>query len=314
MPPPLLTIAPSGHYGSRWADRRQLDVASGQQESRLYDNAHDSVGRTGASVSTELIAPTAGLGRRIQTNGIEIYYEAQGAGHTVLMLHGGIMDHQSWGNQIGPLSAHFRVLAPDTRAHGRSGDTDEPLSYAVFAEDWVALLRELNIEKASLVGFSDGGCTGLLLATKYPDLVDRLVLIGTPYNISNYRDGTIERFASMTPETLYGTIGPHFAEVVRKAEAQYPDSDSWQRFWKKLVNELWVREPRMTLDQLAAIRCPTLILHAENEGSYDLRNSKAMARTIPNSKLMIVPDTSHTSPQEQPEFVNRVIVEFLSGA
>ncbi|MCW2641701.1 MAG: oxidoreductase [Dactylosporangium sp.] len=88
-------------------------------------------------------------------------------------------------------------------------------SYELFAEDAVAFLGELGIDKAHVVGFGDGGCTGLLLGIEHPELVGRLVCIGTPYNTSNYREGIVDLFAKITPETLYRMVGPEFLEVMK---------------------------------------------------------------------------------------------------
>jgi pimeloyl-ACP methyl ester carboxylesterase len=181
-------------------------------------------------MANDLVAPTSSAGKRVKVNGIDMYYEEHGTGTPVLLLHGGIVDHQSWGNQIPELAKHFRVLAPDTRAHGRSSDTGRPLSYELFAADAVAFLSELGIDKAHVVGFSDGGGTGLLLGIEHPELIGRLVCIGTPYHTSNYREGIVDLFAKIRPETLYRMVGPESLEVMKKAEALYPDRDCWLAF------------------------------------------------------------------------------------
>jgi pimeloyl-ACP methyl ester carboxylesterase len=263
-------------------------------------------------MTTELIAPITGTGRHVEVNGVVLYYQELGEGPPLLLLHGGIMDHQSWGNQFSALAAQFRVIAPDTRGHGRSTDSNEPFSYALFADDVVELCRRLRVEKAHVVGFSDGGCTGIILATEQPDLVDRLVLIGTPYNTSNYPDGALAQNAQLTPEALYAAVSPEFAEVVRKAEGQYPTDDAWRAFFGKLVSEMWTREPAFALERLRGIHAPTLILHAEKEQFFGRDHSEAMARTIPTAKLVVVPNATHTSAQENPQFVNEVILDFLS--
>lgn len=265
-------------------------------------------------MSANRVAPTSGAGSTLKIDDIEIYYDDQGSGDVVVLLHGGIMDHQSWGNQIPELAEHFRVISPDTRAHGRTADSDRPLTYRQFVADTVGLLAELGIEKASFVGFSDGGCSGLILGAEYPDLVERLVLIGTPYSTSNYHEGTTDLFATITPEQLYGMVGEEseFGEVVRKAEALYPSSEAWLAFWKKLVNGLWATEPDISLSTVGKITAPTLLLHAENEQFFDRKFSEEIAAAIPGARLETVPNATHTSPQENPEAVNAAIIDFLS--
>ena len=262
----------------------------------------------------DLVKPTSGKGRYANANGIRLYYEEVGAGPSVLLLHGGIMDHQSWGNQIPTLSQGFRVIAPDTRGHGRSGDDSEPFSYSLFADDFAALCQELRIARTHVVGFSDGGCTGLILARRYPNLVARMVLIGTPYNTSNYYPGRVDGFAALTPESLLQSVGPEFAEVVCKAEAQCRDGAAWRAFFDKLVHGMWTTEPSLKLADLSDVAAPTLVLHAEREQSFALEHSEAIAATVQHGELVVVPDATHTAPQEAPEFVNDAIMRFLAGA
>lgn len=260
------------------------------------------------------VAPASGTGSTVKVDDISVYYDDRGSGHPVVLVHGGIMDHQSWGNQIPELAKHFRIISPDTRAHGRSTDSDKPLTYDLFASDVVGLLVELGIAKASFVGFSDGGCVGLLLAAKYPEMVDKVVLIGTPHDTSNYQEGTAELFATITPEQFYGMVGEDsaFGEVVKKAEVVYPSAQAWQNFWVKLVNGLWSREPKIELASLSSITAPTLLLHAANEQFFDRRHSEDLAATIPNATLGTVPGATHCSPQENPDAVNAAVIGFLS--
>lgn len=260
------------------------------------------------------VALTVGDGLTVAVNDISLYYEDQGSGDAIVLLHGGLVDHEYWGSQIAELAKHHRVLSPDTRGHGRSTDSDKPLSYAQFADDTVAFLREIGIARANFVGHSDGGCTSLVIGAQHPELVEKLVLIGTPYNISNYHEGTAELFATMTPEQMYEMVGgveSPDGEVIKRAQDFYPTDEAWRTFWKKLVNDLWSAEPDFTLDDLAAIQAPTLILHAENEEFYDIEHSEAMARAIPNATLEVVPGATHGSPQENPAAVNAAILAFL---
>ena len=111
---------------------------------------------------------------------IRMYYAMFGTGEPVILLHGGMTDHSSWFFQIKELAKHFRIITPDTRAHGRTTDSDKPLSYQLFASDITQLMEKLGIKKASFIGWSDGGCTSLVLALKCPELVNKLILIGTP--------------------------------------------------------------------------------------------------------------------------------------
>jgi pimeloyl-ACP methyl ester carboxylesterase len=261
---------------------------------------------------TERVQSTSGAGKRIPVSNVEIYVDDQGSGEPVILLHGGIMDHQSWGNQIPALAEHFRVISPDTRGHGRSTDADDEFTYELFAADMVALMDELGIARASIVGFSDGGDAGLVLAREHADRVDKLVLLGTPYHTSNYPPGTAEHFSTLTTPELYDMVGDdsEFGEVVHKAQALY-EPDAWEAFWQKLVNRMWSTYPDYELGYLAGVTAPTLVCHGENEPFFDVSISQAMVDTMPRAELRIIPGATHTMGQEKPEDVNAAIIEFL---
>lgn len=261
----------------------------------------------------ELIRSTSGQGRVIDVDDISVYVDEQGEGHPVLLLHGGLIDHQSWGNQIPVLAEGFRVISPDTRAHGRSSDSEKPLSYQRFADDAAELLAALGVAKAHIVGFSDGGCTGLLLAQQHPELVDRLVLLGTPYNTSNYAEGVMEAYEALTPEAYRSAADPHshVGEAVSKTEKRFADAEAWERFFMKLVTQVWLAQPTLVLEDLKRIEAPTLVLHGEREEYISREASEEMARTIPEASLRFIPGASHMSAQENPEAVNEAILSFL---
>lgn len=248
-------------------------------------------------------------GTYLELDDVKLYYEVYGKGEPLLLLHGGIVDNRSWKFQIPELAKHFQVIAPDTRAHGRSTDSDKPLSYALFASDWVQLLKHLGIAKAHIVGWSDGGCTGLALGINHPEVVKSLVLIGTPYNISNYHDGILKLFEKITPESFEASEDPFNAKKMYQEVA--PDPDYWPVLVKKLVNDMFTRDPNFTLDQLKTIQAPSLVMIGDKEQYYPLKHAEDMTMAIPNAELAVIPDATHMVAWEKPEEVNKAILDFL---
>ena len=113
-------------------------------------------------------------GKYADVNGIKVYYEIYGAGEPLLLLHGQGGSIQTFLLQIPELSKHFKVIAVDSRAQGKSTDSDKEITYALMASDMSALMDKLNLTSAHVVGWSDGGNTGLIMAVKYPAYVNIL--------------------------------------------------------------------------------------------------------------------------------------------
>lgn len=259
----------------------------------------------------DIIAPIPGDVREADLGTHRLAYADLGSGEPIVFLHGGLMDHQSWGNQL-PLADQFRLILPDTRGHGRSGGADLPATYAAFAEDAIGLMDWLGLARTSLVGFSDGGCSALHAAISYPDRIANLVLIGTPYSLASYNDGVVDHFRAMRQEGFEASARPLVQEVIRKLRAHMTDA-GWDAYWERIINRLWVSEPNFALSDLKAISARTLILHGEHERSVSVRGSQEMAATIPDCELVFVPGASHSAAQDEPAFVNEAIARFLQA-
>ena len=244
----------------------------------------------------------------IDIGDIKMYYATFGTGEPVFLLHGGMVDYSSWFLQIKELAKYFQIFTPDTRAHGRTTDSDKPLSYELFASDIVQLMNKLDIEKASFVGWSDGGCTSLVLGLKYPELVNKLVLCGTPYSISNYFPEIFESFSNVDPNNL-----PKDYKFIKKAyEKVASNPNNWPKFIEKGM-DLAMREPNFTLEQLKNIRSPTLIIEGEIEHLYPLAVIQEMNDAIPNARLEVIPGGTHLALIEKPKTINKLIISFLKN-
>ncbi len=239
---------------------------------------------------------------------IKMFYATFGTGEPVFLLHGGMVDYTSWFFQIKEFAKHFRIIAPDTRAHGRTTDSDKPLSYQLFASDISQLMEKLDIKKASFVGWSDGGCTSLVLGLEYPELVNKLVLIGTPYNISNYYPEIFEQFSNVDPNNL----PKDYKFIKREYEKVAVDPNNWTYLIEKEM-DLAKREPNFTLDQLKNIKSPSLIIDGENENLYPLKVMQEITNAIPNARLEIIPNGTHLVLMEKPKLINQLIISFLKN-
>jgi pimeloyl-ACP methyl ester carboxylesterase len=219
---------------------------------------------------------------------------------TVLLLHGGLSNSDAMLDLIGaPLSDTYRVAAFDRRGHGRTADTDEPFHYATMADETIAFLEQLG-GPAHLIGWSDGGNVGLLVALRRPDLVGRLVMIGSNYHHEGLLPLPIEGDSPVLEMLLadYSERSPdgadHFGEVVGKSLTMF------------------ATEPDLTVDDLHAVSVPVLVLVGDDD-LIVLSHTCALYESIPGAQLAVVPGASHALPMEQPEEVVRIISRFLTG-
>src|SRR5205814_10638288 len=132
----------------------------------------------------------------VDANGGHTYYEQHGTGDPLMLLHGGLADASGFALQTPAFAELYRVIVPDRRGHGRTPDVDGPITYDLMADDTIALIDELRIGPAHLVGWSDGGDVGLLVAIKRPDLVRKLVVMGANFSAAGL---TSEAAAAFEP-------------------------------------------------------------------------------------------------------------------
>ena len=243
------------------------------------------------------------MGGYVNAGGVRTYYEVHGEGEPFVLLHGGLATAESWARQIPALAERYRVYVPERRGHGRTPDVGGPMTYEMMAADTAAFLDAASTGTAHLVGWSDGAVVGMLLALRRPELVRKLVVIGQYFNfdgqVPEFR-AMIEYWGSELPEELhelYDRVSPdgpeHFPVVLEK------------------MMRMWRKEPEIALPELAGVRAPTLLMQGDDD-IVKVEHSSALAATLPDAQLAIIPGSSHMAPLEKPDLINRLILEFLS--
>lgn len=228
-------------------------------------------------------------------NGVKLYYETYGQGPPLLLLHGNGETISSFSNQIAALAAHYQVIAVDTRDHGNSARTKGRLTYDLFADDMRALLDSLRLPAACVVGWSDGGNTGLSLARRYPGRVRALVTMGA----NLYADTT-----AVDAKTL-----KEVRQLHRLTAPLAPFSKEMRRAHR--LTALLLHYPQMTPAQLHAIRTPTLIIAGEKD-IIKKQHTELIAKSVPGAELYLVPGATHYAPQEKPQLFNQAVLDFLA--
>lgn len=243
-----------------------------------------------------------------RTKRIEIYYAVFGEGEAVLLIHGGLGSANVWEAQVAPLSAKYQVIVADSRGHGRSTrPSGLPFHYRTMADDYIALLDQLGIEKVLLVGWSDGAIIGLDIAMRYPHRLTKL----------------FAHAANWSPQGLKLSAGAAWRSYVRWTREDYRRL-SVERCGQKghddyaglsaAMRPMWAHEPNWTLRDLNKIAVPTAIVLGDRDEAIRCGHTKSMASAIPNSRLMILPAVGHFAMRQDPLSYNQAIVSFVDGS
>ena len=248
----------------------------------------------------------AGLAK---ANDITMYYEVHGSGEPIFVLHGAGDSIEVMRHGIVALSENYRVIAVDTRGHGRTTDSDQPFSNELFAKDITELMDSLEIDKAHIIGLSDGGITGLTIAINYPDRINKLVTIGANFTPDGLTDLVIE-FISDSENIEELQVPPVYLNYA-------PDPSKWPL----LIEKLWrmtLSGPNYTQEDLGKIQAPVLVMLGERDEFIRVEHTKELHRSITNSSLFIVPKAGHnvfelsyTGARDVVDEVNDAILEFL---
>lgn len=233
------------------------------------------------------------VGKFINVRGFKMYYEIYGQGEPLLMIHGNGGSINNFVNQIPNFSKKYKVIAVDSRAQGKSEDLQDSLRFEMMADDFNALLDKLDIASCNVLGWSDGGINGLLLAIRHPEKVKKLAITGanlwpdsTAISVADYKWGL----------NFYDTLGkmPQTPDIIHT---------------RKLV-KLDAFEPHITREQLQQIKCPTLVIG----GDHDLiltEHTVLIAKSIPGAFLWILPNSSHSTLIDYKDQFNKTVDDFF---
>ncbi|WP_316232900.1 alpha/beta hydrolase [Bradyrhizobium sp. SZCCHNPS2010] len=240
-------------------------------------------------------------------NGIKIYYRVYGqapqqGGTPVILLHGGLANADYWGHQVEALAPHHMVVVMDSRGHGRSTRDARAYGYDLMADDVVALMDELNIAKADIVGWSDGGIIGLDLALRHKDRVGKVFAFAANSVTSGVKDG-VEK-------------NPTFAAFIERAGHEYRSNSATPNAYEDFVaqiSKMWAEQPNWSDAQLQSITSPVWIVDGDHDEAIKREHTEYLAATIPHAGLLILPNTSHFAFLQDPELFNAAMLRFLDG-
>lgn len=246
--------------------------------------------------------------------GIRMYYEKQGKGQPLVLIHGGGSTIDStWGRILPLLSLNFTTIAMELQAHGRTSDRDQPESFEQDADDVAGLLQSLGIGRAAIFGFSNGATTAMQIAIRHPSVAGKLVLAAGCYQRSGLPDGFFEGIANVTLEVMPESLRNAFLAV-------NPDQQALENVFEK-DRQRMIHFKDIPDELLAQIDSPALII---NNNLDVIKNGHAlkMAELIPGSQLVIMPGThgacigsleSGEADQEMIAFTAKIVKDFLQS-
>ena len=225
---------------------------------------------------------------------INHYYIEKGTGFPVILLHGNGEDCGYFVHQMEPFAKHFRVIAIDTRGHGQTPRGEASFSIRQFAEDLLDFMNLHQIEKAHILGFSDGGNIAMVFALMHPERVEKLILNGANLNASG-----VKRKVQIPIE-----IGYRIAKIfATKSPAARKNAE---------MLGLMVNDPNVKAEELSCIQNPTLVIAGEKDMIKD-SHTRLIAKSIPGAMLSIIPG-NHFIANKNPDTFNEVVLRFLLGS
>jgi 3-oxoadipate enol-lactonase len=258
--------------------------------------------------------------RFVEANGITLFIAEAGAGRPLVFFHGLGWDHELWRGAIDTFSPRYRVLAGDTRGHGRSAKPDVPYTVQLYSQDWAAALKALGIEKACIVGFSQGGMTAQLLALEHPELVSALVLASCVCAANPAgREKMEERIRAGQAEGPAAAARAAAKSVFSAAymSAHPQRMDEFVRWRAAMEQAPLVHATRAgygfdVAERLKTLRVPTLVIYGEEDTLTPPPAVKRVAGQIPAAALVGIAGSGHMIPVEKPAEFTSAIEAFLA--
>lgn len=238
------------------------------------------------------------VGKYADIRGVRMYYEVYGKGEPLLIIHGNGGSINNFLLQIPYFAKKYKVILADNRAQGKTIDHKDSLSYEMISDDLNGLLEHLRIKNAYVIGWSDGGIEGLLLAMNHPDKVKKLAITG----------------ANLRPDTT--AVDPFLRKMV--LNVYHKGVDSLKNMTKPSISlkdhlkllHLLSFEPNIRIDDIKKVLCPVLVIGGDHD-VINTRHTLEIFENIPKAYLWIVPNSGHATPLSYSEQFNKTVSSFF---
>jgi len=232
-------------------------------------------------------------GRYVAVGNIKLYCEIYGKGDPLLLIHKNGGSIEDFSNNIPHFAGLYSVIAVDSRAHGKSADAGDSLTFEMMADDFNALLDSLHLDNCYVIGWSDGGISGLLLAIRHPGKVRKLAITG----------------ANLWPDTTAITSYV-FHKLIAESNRVHALPATLENRNALKINDLNLLEPHIRLSQLEMIQCPTLVIGGDHD-VIPVLHTALIAQHIKLSDLWIIPDSGHSTPVYKKDQFNLIVTGFF---
>jgi pimeloyl-ACP methyl ester carboxylesterase len=245
--------------------------------------------------------PVADEQSYVEHDGARIWYASYGSGAPVILLHGGLGNSRNWGYQLPALLANgHRAIVIDSRGHGRSTRDARPYTYEPMAADVLAVMDALRIDRAAMVGWSDGATIALILAMQVPARVAGVFFFGCTMDPAN-----VKPFDDANP-----VIGRCFRRHAKDYAELSPTPGQFREF-VDAVSLMMRTEPHYSPAELARIDVPVWVVQSEHDEFIRREDSASLASTLPNARLLELNGVSHFAPLQRPDEFNEAMLSFV---
>ncbi len=245
-------------------------------------------------------------------NGLKMYYEIHGAGSPLVLIHGGGSTLQTtFGRVLPEFAKTHKVIAVEMQAHGHTADIDRPLSFQQDADDIAGLLKQLNIDRADIFGFSNGASTTLQFAIRHPEMTNKIIVASTFYK----KAGAPDWFWKMMLNASFEGMPQPYKDAFLKIN---PDTNALHKMYERDVARMQSFSD-ITDEQMRSIKAPALIIIGDKDVTTP-EHAGEMQRLLSNARLAIIPGGHGeyigelTTPQDSTmiSFTVSMINKFLS--
>ena len=239
----------------------------------------------------------AAAGKYYNIRGFNMYCEVYGQGEPLLIIHGNGGSINNFIYQIPYFKEHYKVIIADSRNQGKSADSGDSLTYEMMADDYAELLTQLHVDSANVIGWSDGGIDGLLLAMRHPEKVKKLAVTGA----------NLAADSNAVPESIWKLVRPSYVMMKLKKNKTEQENTGY-----KLLR-LLMEQPNIAPSSLQLVKCPTLVIGGDHDVIKE-EHTMLIYKNIPRAYLWILPGSGHSTPIIFADDFNRTVDRFFRNA